>query len=99
MNIYDPRYGIPPTGIDQNIEIGDEVTIVAPPVPRVGGWFAHPYVGYSGVVVDYQWRYYNTPMGREAKDPHGRVIELKSGDVRGRRVVVFDDRELRKGRM
>ncbi len=98
MNIYDERNGSPAIihdagFVDQDLVIGDEVTIVAPPIRRMGGWFAHPYVGYSGVVVDYQCRDLNET------DPCGRVIELKSGDVRGRRVVVFDDRELRKGRM
>lgn len=98
MNIYDLQHGLPPAGLDQNIEIGDTVTIVAPPVPRMGGWFPHPWVGYSGIVVDYQWRSFTTPQGRRSEDPYGRIIELKSGDVRGRRVVVFDDRELRKGK-
>jgi len=97
MNIYDEKNNGPVTEIadpgfrDQDIEVGDVVTIVAPPIRRMGGWFAHPHVGRSGRVVDYQ--------RRANGDPYGRVVELAGGDLRNVRVCVFDDRELRKGRV
>ncbi len=105
MNIYDEKNNGSPALIrnegfvDQDIEIGDIVTIVAPPIRRMGGWFPHVHVGRSGKVVDYQWRNFNNPadVGKDKKDPYGRVIEL-FGDIK-LRVCVFDDRELRKGLM
>ncbi len=96
MNLYDEKNNgsvvqIRDEGfVDQDIEIGDTVTIVAPPRRRMGGWFPHIHVGRSGKVVDYQ--------RRQNGEPYGRVVELTGGDVRSLRVCVFDDRELRKGR-
>ena len=98
MNLYDERNNGSVTQIadpgfhDQDIEIGDIDTIVAPPRKRMGGWFPHPHVGRTGKVVDYQRRVGNN-------EPIGRVIELEGGDKHGVRCCVFDDRELRKGRM
>ncbi len=95
MNIYDEKNNGSPAVIrndgfvDQDIEIGDIVTIVAPPVRRMGGWFPHPHVGRAGKVVDYQ--------RRDDGEAYGRVVEL-FGDIHGFRVCVFDDRELKKGK-
>jgi len=97
MNIYDEKHNgsvaqICDDGfVDQDIEIGDIVTIVGPPRRRMGGWFPHFHVGRSGKVVDYQ--------RKNDGEVYGRVVELFGGDVRGIRVCVFDDRELRKGLM
>ncbi len=54
MNLYDEKNNGSPAPIhddgfvDQDIEIGDMVTIVAPPRRRMGGWFPHMHVGRSG---------------------------------------------------